>query len=103
MRGEIAGICTAVTPRSAGFQGLEALDFPLAARGPAGRSLQPGLRAAAHVAGKEIAAWQAAFAVSGGERGDVAADASLRILPRHAIGLGAVAERICGGSPRVGE
>src|SRR6185312_4039833 len=55
--------------KSAGFERLEALDLPLAAGAAAGRALQPGLRAGAHVAREKVAAGHAVFAVRGGERG----------------------------------
>src|ERR1700761_3738718 len=66
------------------LEGLEPRHFPTAACGPAGRAPQPILRGTVEVAGEEVAAWQAAFAIGHIERHDIAAGAGPWILPGHA-------------------
>ena len=50
----------------------------------AGFALQPGLRAAGHIARQEIAAGLAVLGIGGGDRSDGAARARARIFPRLA-------------------
>src|ERR1700691_5337246 len=60
---------------------LDVAHFPAAEPVAAGFALHPGFRRVVQIAGEEIAAFDAAVPVGGGERRDGAAGAGQRILP----------------------
>src|SRR6185437_16526880 len=67
----------------------------------AGCSLHPGLRAAVDITRQKIPASLAVLGIGGGDRGDGAARARMRIFPRGARVFAAAVEYVGSGRPRI--